>query len=113
MSAKANHLNNRIQQIIEMIDLTNLAENCDQAAIEQLCAQGVTPMGSVAAVCVWPEFVKNAKQHLGTPRSIDIATVINFPGGSDSIQLCSIQIDKAIGDFCYRNLSEAWGRKAG
>ncbi|MFT4727249.1 MAG: deoxyribose-phosphate aldolase [Granulosicoccus sp.] len=98
MSAKANHRNKRIKQIIELIDLTNLDENCDQAAIEKLCAQSITPMGSVAAVCIWPEFIKDAKQHLGAASAINIATVINFPGGSESQHSCTAQIEKALGD---------------
>jgi deoxyribose-phosphate aldolase len=98
MSAKANHRNKRIKQIIGLIDLTNLDKNCDQAAIEQLCAHSITPVGSVAAVCIWPEFIKDAKQHLGAASAINIATVINFPGGSESQHLCAAKIEKAIRD---------------
>jgi deoxyribose-phosphate aldolase len=98
MSAIAIHRNKRIKQIIELIDLTNLAEDCDEAAIEQLCAQSITPMGSVAAVCIWPKFIKDAKRHLGSASAINIATVINFPGGSESQHACTAQIEQAIGD---------------
>ena len=48
---------NRIQPIIRLLDLTNLNDDCDQAAIETLCAQVITPVGNVAAVCVWPDFL--------------------------------------------------------
>jgi len=95
MNAKTSH---RIKQIIELIDLTNLADNCDQAAIEQLCAQATTPVGSVAAVCVWPEFVVDARRHLGAVNDVSIATVVNFPSGSESTQHCSNLIEKAIAE---------------
>ncbi len=36
-------------------------------------------MGSVAAVCCYPQFIKIAKDHL--PNNIAVATVVNFPQG--------------------------------
>lgn len=85
-----------IRQIIELIDLTNLAKDCDEAAIELLCAQTSTQKGKVAAVCLWPKFVKRARQRLGASSSIKIATVVNFPGGADSADTCCAMIDQAI-----------------
>jgi len=96
MNAKNGDRNKRIKQIIELIDLTNLSDNCDHAATELLCNQAITPAGSVAAVCVWPEFVPAAKQCLGDASNIDIATVINFPDGSESAKVCVSQIEKAL-----------------
>lgn len=66
------------------LDLTNLEEDCDAEAVAQLCARAVTPHGPVAAVCIWPKFVAQAKSLLnGT--SVKIATVVNFPSGQESI----------------------------
>jgi len=66
-----------------LLDLTNLNDTCDDAAIHSLCARAVTPHGNVAAVCVWPQFVPVARKLLkGT--GIKVATVANFPrGGND------------------------------
>ena len=57
-------MNTRIAQIVGLIDLTNLAEDCDHSAIDQLCSMAVTPIGPVAAICIWPKFVKQVHQHL-------------------------------------------------
>ena len=43
------------------LDLTNLDEACDAAAIDALCARARTPHGPVAAVCIWPRFVAQAR----------------------------------------------------
>ena len=62
------------------LDLTNLEEDCDAAAIDALCARAQTPHGSVAAVCIWPRFVAQAKKALART-GIRVATVVNFPSG--------------------------------
>jgi len=66
-----------------LLDLTNLNDTCDDAAIHDLCARAATSHGNVAAVCIWPQFVPVARKLLkGT--SIKVATVANFPrGGND------------------------------
>lgn len=65
------------------LDLTNLEDGCDAAAIDALCAQAQSPRGSVAAVCVWPRFVARAKAALART-GIKVATVVNFPAGTGS-----------------------------
>ncbi len=97
------HMNNpklvsvsRIRQIISLIDLTNLNDNCDSAAIETLCQQAKTPVGNVAALCVWPSFVHQSKTLLGPDSSIKIATVVNFPAGTESINASCEAIDDAL-----------------
>lgn len=61
------------------LDLTSLNDNDDTRAIEALCAKAVSRFGNVAAVCVWPRFVAQAKAAL--PRQIAVAAVANFPDG--------------------------------
>lgn len=79
------------------LDLTNLDEDCDAEAVEQLCASAVTRHGPVAAVCVWPEFVAQAKSLLhGTP--VRVATVVNFPSGQESIAEVRRMTAQAIAD---------------
>lgn len=77
-------LQNAARRALVCLDLTNLDDDCEAAAVADLCRRAQTPEGSVAAVCVWPRFVADAKTALhGT--GIKVATVINFPGGADSL----------------------------
>jgi deoxyribose-phosphate aldolase len=62
------------------LDLTSLNDNDDAAAIDALCARAVTRFGPVAAVCVWPRFVAQARAAL--PREVAVAAVANFPEGA-------------------------------
>jgi deoxyribose-phosphate aldolase len=66
------------------LDLTNLDEACDAAAIDALCARARTPHGTVAAVCLWPAFVAQARAALAGS-GVRVATVVNFPGGDDDV----------------------------
>jgi len=74
-----------LKGLIGCLDLTNLNDDCDSAAIAALCAKAQTPHGNVAAVCIWPRFVSEAKDLLsGT--GIKVVTVVNFPdGGEDTL----------------------------
>lgn len=70
----------RARWLIGLIDLTNLDDRCDAAAIDALCAAAVRH--EVAAVCCWPDFVAQAKAAVsGT--GVRVATVVNFPTGSE------------------------------
>ena len=71
----------RAKQAISLLDFTNLNDNCSNADIEALSRRGQTEFGTVAALCVFPQFIKIAQRELGSP-SIKIATVTNFPDGS-------------------------------
>lgn len=82
---------------ISLLDLTNLNDDCDEAAIKDLCARAQTPFGNVAAICIWPRFVAMAKKELeGT--GIKVATVINFPEGGDDVKAAAKDASKAIAD---------------
>ena len=61
------------------LDLTSLNDDDDSHAIDALCAKAVSRFGNVAAVCVWPRFVAQARAAL--PRQIAVAAVANFPAG--------------------------------
>lgn len=63
------------------LDLTNLDESCDDAAVRTLCRRALTPHGPVAAVCVWPRFVSAAKAVL-EGSAVRVAAVVNFPHGT-------------------------------
>ena len=68
------------RQALVCLDLTSLNEGDTAADIEALCRRAQTPFGNVAAVCVWPRFVAQARTLL--PASIRVAAVANFPDGA-------------------------------
>jgi deoxyribose-phosphate aldolase len=79
------------------LDLTNLDADCDAAAIDDLCKRAQSPEGFVAAVCVWPAFVAQAKDALkGT--GIKVATVVNFPAGTAAPAEVVAETEAAIAD---------------
>lgn len=62
------------------LDLTSLNDDDDGRVIDALCTKAVSRFGHVAAVCVWPRFVAQARAAL--PREIAVAAVANFPLGA-------------------------------
>ena len=69
---------------LALLDLTDLSDNADAAGLAALCAKAVSTPGPVAAICIWPRFVAQARSILGTG-PVKIATVVNFPdGGTDT-----------------------------
>lgn len=93
-------MNTKIKQIISLIDLTSLNHDDTEHTIIALCQQAQTPLGPVAAVCVYPKFVALAKAQLAKT-NIKIATVVNFPDGKSSIE----QVLKEITD-CLANQAD-------
>ncbi|WP_431860616.1 deoxyribose-phosphate aldolase [Azospirillum sp.] len=70
------------RRAVALLDLTSLNDDDTEKSVAALCKRAVTPAGPVAAVCVWPRFVKTARKALkGTP--VKVATVVNFPAGED------------------------------
>jgi len=66
------------------LDLTSLNDADTAADIDALCRRAQTAHGPVAAVCVWPRFVAQARAAL--PASIKVAAVANFPDGALDVQ---------------------------
>ena len=85
------------QRALACLDLTNLDEGCDEAAVTELCRRARTRFGSVAAVCVWPDFVVQARQELANT-GIRVATVVNFPGGDDPLEETRADTREALSD---------------
>ena len=82
---------------LRCLDLTNLNDSCASADIDALIAKASTRFGHVAAICIWPQFVAQAKSALvGT--DVRIATVINFPSGDESIETSCRMTRQAIAD---------------
>jgi deoxyribose-phosphate aldolase len=85
------------RRALASLDLTDLADDCDAAAIERLCSRAVTRYGAVAAVCIWQRFVAQARPLLaGT--GVKIATVVNFPSGGGDPEQVAAEIRAAIAD---------------
>ncbi len=55
-------------------------------------------MGPVAAICIWPRFVAEARQRLGNGHPVRIATVVNFPDGTNTIDAVVSEAQTAIAD---------------
>lgn len=85
----------QIQRAISCLDLTLLDEQADAAAIEQLCERAITPLGPVAAVCIYPQFISLARDRLKAS-SVTVATVINFPEGKSSLAQTLTEIESAL-----------------
>src|SRR5580765_2141221 len=79
------------RRAISLIDLTDLSDEPTGAAIDELCQRAT--WGGTAAVCVWPRFVAQCKQH-----EVRVATVVNFPGGGEDISATVVETDRALAD---------------
>lgn len=83
------NVNKRIlaaRQALALMDLTRLEAGDDVACIERLCQRATTRYGTVAAVCVYPQFIGTARSVLhrqGLADKVAVATVVNFPGGDE------------------------------
>src|SRR3954447_8350097 len=83
---------------LSLLDLTNLKDDCTEAQIDALCARAQTPYGNSAAICIWPRFVAQARNILGTGHAVKIATVVNFPAGDMEVADVAAEAREAIAD---------------
>ncbi len=89
-----------LKKILSLIDLTSLNETDTPEHIAELCKKAVTPYGHVAAVCIYPQFVKQAVKALaGKP--VKIATVANFPHGDDTFEVTVTAIKEAVSNGAH------------
>lgn len=85
------------RRLYGMVDLTSLNETDTEASIASFGEKAISPLGHVAAVCVYPDFVRQmAAQFADSP--VRVATVVNFPEGNDSLETVLVQIGRAIQD---------------
>jgi deoxyribose-phosphate aldolase len=82
---------------LRSLDLTDLTDTCTDQAIDALCRKALDPRGPVAAVCVWPQFVKRAQDNL-KGSSVRIATVVNFPAGGEDVSRVADDTQEALSD---------------
>ncbi|MBP2299193.1 deoxyribose-phosphate aldolase [Azospirillum picis] len=85
------------RRAVGMLDLTSLNGDDSEQTVEALCARAATPVGPVAAVCIWPRFVPTASRALeGT--GVKVATVVNFPSGEADAAAVAAETRRAIAD---------------
>lgn len=82
---------------LRSLDLTDLDDACDAAAIDRLAARAVTEYGKVAALCVWPRFVAQAHRRIAH-RGVRIATVVSFPSGDEEAGAVIDMTETAVAD---------------
>lgn len=82
---------------LSLIDLTSLNDADTHESTRQLARDAVTPLGTVAALCVYTQFVATAKAALAMqPGRIRVATVANFPGGHDDFRAAATEVAAAV-----------------
>lgn len=85
------------RRLFGLLDLTSLNDGDTESSIASFCQKARSPLGHVAAVCVYPAFVRLAAAEFArTP--IKTATVVNFPDGSASLESVLIEIGRALQD---------------
>lgn len=84
-------------RVLSLLDLTELDADCDAPAVVRLCDAAVDTRGNVAAVCVWPEFVRLSAEHL-SGSGVLVATVVNFPKGLDDVERVCTESRRALAD---------------
>jgi len=83
--------------VLGLLDLTSLNDSDTPESIAALCGEALTPEGPVAAVCLYPRFVPQAREALaGTP--VRVATVANFPVGAPDPGAVRAEVERAVAD---------------
>ena len=83
------------RRAIALLDLTDLTDDASPAGIARLCERAAEH--GTAAVCVWPDFVRQSVDALsGTP--VLVATVVNFPSGDDRPFAVRVLTERALAD---------------
>ncbi|MCW2237408.1 deoxyribose-phosphate aldolase [Azospirillum canadense] len=85
---------------IGLLDLTSLNDDDTEDRVDALCKRAVTPAGTVAAVCIWPRFVKTARKAL-KGSGVKIATVVNFPKGESDAPSVAAETKAAVKDGAH------------
>jgi len=86
------------RRALALLDLTDLADDATEAGTRELCQRAISGPVPVAAVCIWPRFVKIAREALGDGAAVRIATVVNFPDGDTPIAPAIRETEEAVAD---------------
>ena len=85
------------QKIASVLDLTGLGERETEETTALLCQKALLPVGGVAAVCVWPQFVPLVKKLL-KGSNVRTVTVVNFPDGDGDLLSVQKEIMRVLQD---------------
>lgn len=86
-----------IQKLYHLLDLTSLNDSDTESSVAAFLENATSTLGHVAAVCVYPAFVRLAAAQLsGSP--VKVATVANFPAGKMTIEDVLVVIGRALTD---------------
>lgn len=85
------------QRIVSFIDFTTLNESDTTESVAAFFEKAKTDYGHVAAVCVFPQFVRLAATQFDKS-PIKVATVANFPSGNHKLESVLIEIGSALED---------------
>jgi deoxyribose-phosphate aldolase len=80
-----------VRRALPLVDLTSLGDDDTPAVIAALCEQAKD--AGVAAVCIYPQFVRQAKQ-----AGVRVATVVNFPAGAPDADAAAREANAAVDD---------------
>lgn len=83
------------RRLYSFVDLTSLGEDDTEEGIVDLCRKAQSELGNVAAVCVYPKFVRLVADTLSSS-GVQVAAVANFPEGETAIEKVLIEIGAAI-----------------
>jgi deoxyribose-phosphate aldolase len=91
-----------LKMVLSMIDLTTLEGSDTEGKVKQLCNKAqhlhdsVDGLPTVAAICVYPNFVSLAKRQLGNS-GINVASVATaFPSGNSSLAIKLDDVKMAV-----------------
>lgn len=82
---------------LKCLDATLLKDKLEKNDVEAFCSKIIASNIDVAAICIPAYFIPLVKRMLSDTK-IKIATVINFPTGSNHIQQVLCELEKAIDD---------------
>lgn len=88
-------MKNSHENFFPLLDLTSLNETDDISSIVLLCSKAVRKSGHVAAICVYPQFVKQGVRALKNT-NVKVATVANFPQGTSSVATVTAAIQESV-----------------
>ena len=104
-----------LRTAVSMVDLTTLEGQDTPGKIAQLCAKAILPhspdsgIPTVAAVCVYPALVAEARRHV-VGSGVRVASVATaFPSGQTPLKTRLAEVRAAVGDDYRLMLDSTWG----
>ena len=83
------------RRLYSLVDLTSLNDTDTDSSIAEFMQAARSPLGEVAAVCVYPRFVSLAATEFAGS-SVQTATVVNFPSGDEPLDQVLVEIGRAL-----------------